>query len=32
MENTVLDEQFDDIEFIETSADLLVMSYYKNIQ
>jgi hypothetical protein len=32
MENTVLDEQFDDIEFIETDADLLVMSYYRNIQ
>jgi hypothetical protein len=24
--------EFDDVEFIETSADLLAMSYYKNIQ
>lgn len=27
-----LEEQFDDVEFIETSEDLLAMSYYKNIQ
>jgi hypothetical protein len=29
MENTV---EFDDIEFIETSAELLATSYYVNIQ
>jgi hypothetical protein len=34
MEKVVVEEQFDidDIEFIETSAELLATSYYVNIQ
>lgn len=32
MEEMQVEEQFDDIEFIETSADLLATSYYVNIQ
>jgi hypothetical protein len=28
----VVEEEYDDIEFIETSAELLATSYYVNIQ
>jgi hypothetical protein len=32
MQNAQIEEQYDDIEFIEASPELLALSYYTNIQ